>query len=80
MAYVSIGGVQYEKELIELAKKLITGRGEYEISKEEVLTLFESTSDGRGTTETERRTLMYIRNGFPFTDAAKELFDEMIGS
>lgn len=78
MAYVSIDGVQYEKELIELAKTLITGRGEYQISKEEVLTLFESTSDGKGTTETERRTLMYIRNGFSFTEAASQLFDEMI--
>ena len=78
MAYQSIDGVLYEKELLDLADNLTSGRGEYKISKEEVLQLFESTKDGKGTTETERRTLLYIREKFPFTEAAAQLFNEMI--
>jgi hypothetical protein len=78
MSYLSIDGVLYEMELLELADKLTTGRGEYKISMEEVTELFDSTSDGKGTTETERRTLLYIRENYQFTDAAAKLFDEMI--
>ena len=78
MSYLSIDGVLYEKELLELADKLTTGRGEYKISMEEVHELFKSTQDGKGTTETEKRTLLYIRDSYEFTPAAAQLFDEMI--
>jgi len=76
MAYQSIDGVQYEKELLELAKKHTTGRGEGKLSKDEVTDLFESANDGKGVTETEKRTLEYIRKNFVFTDAAAKDFDE----
>ena len=78
MSYQSIDGILYEKELLDLAEQLTSGRGEYKISKEEVLQLFESTKDGKGTTDTERRTLLYIKEKFPFTEAAMELFNQMI--
>ncbi|MBK8808059.1 MAG: hypothetical protein IPO21_16015 [Bacteroidales bacterium] len=80
MAYVSIDGQQYEKELLDLATKLTTGRGEGKISKEEVEELFQSALDGKGVTETEKRTLNYIRTKFQFTDAAATLFDSKIKS
>ncbi len=76
MAYQSIDGVKYEKELLDLAKKHTTGRGEGKLSKEEVADLLKSASDGQGVTETEKRTLEYIRNNFVFTDAAARDFDE----
>lgn len=75
MAYQSIDGIQYEKELLDLAKKHTTGRGEGKISKDEVADLFTSATDGQGVTETEKRTLGYIRNNFDFTDAAAKDFD-----
>ncbi|MCP3870686.1 MAG: hypothetical protein GY703_21860 [Gammaproteobacteria bacterium] len=75
MAYQSIDGVQYEKELLDLAKKHTTGRGEGKISKDEVVDLLNSASDGQGVTETEKRTLGYIRKNFQFTDAAARDFD-----
>jgi hypothetical protein len=75
MAYVSIDGVQYEKELLELAKAHTTGRGESKISKDELAELFTSANDGQGVTETELRTLHYIRKNFDFTDAAAAVFD-----
>lgn len=76
MAYQSIDGVQYEKELLDLAKKHTTGKGEGKLSKDEVADLLKSASDGRGVTETEKRTLGYIRKTFEFTDAAAKDFDE----
>lgn len=76
MAYQSIDGVQYEKELLDLAKEHTTGRGEGKLSKDEVVDLFKSANDGQGVTDTEKRTLEYIRNNYEFTDAAAKDFDE----
>lgn len=75
MAYITIEGVEYEKELIDLATEHTTGKGEEKLSKEEVMDLMKSALDGKGVTETEHRTLAYIRANFSFTDAAAELFD-----
>lgn len=76
MAYQTIDGVTYEKELLELAKEHTTGRGEGKLSKDEVADLFKSAADGQGVTDTEKRTLEYIRNNFVFTDAAAKDFDD----
>lgn len=78
MAYVSIDGVQYEKELIDLAVKHTTGRGEGQIARDEAEDLINSALDGPGVTETEMRTLQYIRASYPFTDAAARYYDEAI--
>lgn len=75
MAYISIDGEQYEKELIELAKHHTTGAGEGKLSKDEVADLFKSAMDGQGVTDTEKKTLAYIRDNFEFTDAAAKDFD-----
>ncbi|WP_420466797.1 hypothetical protein [Panacagrimonas sp.] len=76
MAYVSINGEQYEKELLDLAKQHTTGQGEGKLSKDEVKALFASAQDGRGVTDTEKKTLAYIRQNFAFTDAAASDFDK----
>jgi hypothetical protein len=76
MAYQTIDGVKYEKELLDLAKEHTTGRGEGKLSKAEVADLFKSANDGQGITETEKRTLAYIRKNFVFTDAAARDFDQ----
>jgi hypothetical protein len=75
MAYKSIDGVQYEKELLDLAEEHTTGKGEGKLSKDEVADLFKSANDGQGVTDTEKRTLEYIRNNFVVTDAAAKDFD-----
>jgi len=76
MAYQSIDGVKYEKELLDLAKAHTTGSGEGKLSKDEVADLFKSANDGQGVTDTEKRTLEYIRKSFEFTEAAARDFDE----
>ena len=80
MAYKTIGGKKYEKELLDLADKHTTGRGEGKLSKDEVEDLFKSASDGQGITATEKDTLKYIRSHYEFTDASAKLFDEKMKS
>lgn len=75
MAYTTIDGEKYEKELLDLAKHHTTGAGEGKLSKDEVADLFKSASDGQGVTEIEKNTLAYIRKSFEFTDAAAKDFD-----
>ena len=77
MAYASINGVRYEKELIELAKHHTSGSVQNgKLSKAEVAELFQSAADGQTVTETEKSTLEYIRGNFEFTDAAARDFDD----
>lgn len=76
MAYETIDGESYEKELLELARQHTTGRGEGKLAKDEVADLFASAADGPGVTETEKKTLAYIRKTFPFTEAAAADFDQ----
>ncbi len=76
MAYVTIDGNKYEKELLDLATAHTTGRGEGKISKDEAADLLKSASDGQGVTDTEMATLKYIRGAFEFTDAAASYFDD----
>ncbi len=80
MAYETIDGEKYEKELLELARKHTTGRGEGKLSKDEVADLFKSANDGPGVTDTEKKTLAYIRQNFEFTDAAAKDFDQAFGT
>lgn len=75
MAYETIDGQKYEKELLDLARKHTTGAGEGKLSKDEVLDLIKSAQDGTSVTETEKATLAYIRNNFEFTEAAAKDFD-----
>ena len=75
MAYTTIDGNKYEKELLDLATHHTTGRGEGKLSKDEVADLFKSANDGPGVTDTEKATLAYIRQNFTFTDAAAADFD-----
>ncbi len=76
MAYETIDGEKYEKELLDLAREHTTGVGEGKLSKDEVADLFKSANDGQGVTPTEKATLAYIRGNFEFTDAAAKDFDE----
>jgi hypothetical protein len=76
MAYQIIDGEQYEKELLDLARQHTTGINEQNLSKDEVAELFASAADGRGVTDTEKKTLAYIRRTFPFTEAAASDFDQ----
>lgn len=74
MAYKIIDGVPYDKELLDLVEQQTTGKGK--LWKDEVADLFNSANDGPCVTDTEKRTLEYIRNNFVFTDTSAKNFDE----
>jgi DNA-directed RNA polymerase subunit F len=76
MAYVTIEGQRYEKELLDLAEKHTTGKGESKIAVDEAREILKSARDGVSVTETEKATLNYIRNKFEFTEAAASYFDQ----
>jgi len=80
MAYQTIDGVKYEKELLDLATAHTTGKGEGKLSKDEVADLFKSANDGQGVTDIEKSTLEYIRKNYVFTDAAAKDFDTAFAS
>lgn len=80
MAYVTIDGEKYEKELLDLAKEHTTGQGEGKISKDEAADLIKSAKDGSQVTDIEKNTLKYIRANFDFTDAAAKQFDEDVAA
>lgn len=72
--YKTINGKKYDGELIELADKLTSGRGESRISKDEAAQILEAVKDGSGYTDIEKDTMAYIRKNYKWTDAADTWF------
>ncbi|MDX1939613.1 MAG: hypothetical protein SFU99_03630 [Saprospiraceae bacterium] len=72
--YRHINGVRYARQLLEAAEQFTTGRGESQISFEEIQEIYKLAEDGRRITDVERRTLFYIAENFSFTDKALDWF------
>eukprot|EP00931_Biecheleriopsis_adriatica_P056279 TRINITY_DN33348_c0_g1_i1.p1 TRINITY_DN33348_c0_g1~~TRINITY_DN33348_c0_g1_i1.p1 ORF type:complete len:491 (+),score=162.86 TRINITY_DN33348_c0_g1_i1:50-1474(+) len=74
--YKVIGGVRYDRELLEMAEAATKSAGK--VSLEEAQQLFHSALDGKGITATEKMTLEYCLQTFKFTDkASKFLVDKL---
>ncbi|MEI6411159.1 MAG: hypothetical protein WCR52_17355 [Bacteroidota bacterium] len=72
MAYYKIiGGIRYDRSLLEAAESFTKGRGESRISMEEIQALYEQANDGQGITEIERNTLIFISKQFNLTEKAR---------
>ncbi len=74
--YKIINGVKYDRQLLELATEFVTGEGESQIAVREAQLLVKLAKDGRSITDTEQKTLYYIRQNFDFTEKAAAWFDE----
>ena len=72
--YKTIDGKQYDGKLIDLAEKLIAGRGDGRISKEDAEELLKATKDAGEYTDIEKDTMAYLREHFKWTEAADEWF------
>lgn len=72
--YKTIDGKKYDGEIIELAEKLTTGRGDGRISMDDAETLLNSVMDGGKYTDIEKDTMAYIRDNFKWTEAADDWF------
>lgn len=77
--YKIIRGVRYDRELLDIADKLVTGAGDGRISKDDAVTLWEEAQDGQGVTPTESRTLQYILDHYNCTTAAKAYLSPLLG-
>jgi len=65
--YKQIDGVKYDRELLDMAEEFAK---DGQISGAEAQKLWEAALDGKGVTETERRTLLYTMKKFKYTDPA----------
>lgn len=77
--YQFIDGVRYVRDLLEAAEQATQGRGESRISYDEIQELYKLAEDGRGITDTERRTLLYIAGKYTLTDKAMKWLEETMG-
>ena len=75
MAYITIEGVQYERELLVLAIEHTDGKDQEALCKEGIEHIFNYAAGSEGLTDIEMRTLEFIHEIFPFADKAKEDFE-----
>jgi hypothetical protein len=76
--YRIIDGKKYDKELLDLAEKLVRGQGDGQISVADAQKILEKVKDGNVYTEIEKETVAYIRDHFKWTDAADIWFRKEI--
>jgi hypothetical protein len=74
--YKIIGGKRYDRRLLDAADNFTKGRGEFQISLEEIQALFQQANDGSAMTDIEKETLLYIAGRYPLTEKAKKWFAE----
>ena len=72
--YKTIDGVKYDAEIIELAEKLVKGRGDGRLSVDDAGQILEAVKDGGVYTDVEKDTMAYVRDNYNWTDAADEWF------
>ncbi|MCB9307038.1 MAG: hypothetical protein H6565_10615 [Lewinellaceae bacterium] len=77
MAYYKIiDGQRYDRSLLEKAEAHTKGRGEWQLSLDEIQDVFTAAGDGGAYTETEWHTLRYIAAHYPLTAPARKWLDE----
>ncbi|MBA2662034.1 MAG: hypothetical protein H0U74_07035 [Bradymonadaceae bacterium] len=78
--YKEIDGQKYDREILELADKLIEGQGDGRLSKADADSLLGAVKDGNTYTDIEKATVKYVRKNYKWTDAADEYFRTEIRS
>jgi DNA-directed RNA polymerase subunit F len=76
--YRTIDGEQYDGELLDSADKAVEGKGDGRISMEDAKTLLAEVMDGASYTDTEKKTMAYIRDNYKWTPEADEWFRDEI--
>lgn len=76
MKPIIINGIEYNQEIIGLAKQLMKIRGQEFLIKDDVDTLFHYACHSESAVRSDVWTLHYIRDEFPFEEGAKILFDK----
>jgi len=68
--YEIINDVKYDKQLLNKARELITGKGDGRISEDDAKLLIQESLDGNKITDIEKQTLQYIIDNFNCTEPA----------
>lgn len=76
--YKIIDGLRYDRRILDLAKELISGRGDGRISREDTEKLLPLFGDKGKITIEEERSLYYLLDNFNWTDTGKEWFIQQI--
>ena len=76
MYYKTIDQKKYDKSLLDLADSFVDGQGDGRISKLDIQTLFEAVQDANRVTDTEKDTLVYIKESYLCTTSAILYFNE----
>jgi hypothetical protein len=74
--YKIINGQRYDRSLLEAAEQFTKGRGEWQISLDEIQQIYAQAADALKFTEIEWQTLRYIGENFPLTQPAKKWLQE----
>ena len=69
-----ISGASYDSNLLEAVEERILGQKDFRISEKDMYEIFELSKDVWEITETEFRTLKYIRQNYHFTPNAAAWF------
>lgn len=74
--YKTIDGVNYDKDLLELAEALIEGKGDGRLSEDDMKQLIGKIIDKKKITKTEYLTMFYIIKKYNITQKGLESFAE----
>jgi len=74
-----IDGTRYDAELLQTAEKLVSGRGDGRLSREDAETILAQITEGGAYTELERDTIAFILDEFEWTEAAADWFGTELG-
>lgn len=72
--YKKIKGKNYDKALLDIADKSVSGKGDGRISTEDAKKLLKAVKDSNSYSDIEKKTMEYIRDKYQFTDAADSFF------
>lgn len=72
--YKTVKGKKLDKELLDLAEKSVSGKGDGRISLSDAKLLFAAVKDGNKYTDVEKKTMEYIRDNYKFTESADKWF------
>jgi hypothetical protein len=77
--YRVINGLKFDNDLLNLAEKLIKGKGDGRISVDDSKNILNKIFDRGTITKVEYRTIFYILNNFNFTkEAFRSILDKLI--
>lgn len=74
-----IDGTSYDAELLKTAEKLVSGRGDGRLCREDAETILAKLTESDEHSPLQRATVDFIREHFEWTEAAADWFGMQLG-